>query len=358
MASTGNRSGKAQILRASVTRPPMANTSLQALAAATAPKSAGSSTSGGKKSVVETNAKSSESRRTAASSNGARPTNRPLDASSAAIVRTRSARGEPPHFAAQPPQVVHSVRFTVPVDISAPRLGSASPRGSSVVSIVLVPRSQSLLAGRLGCSPPRVFAVSAVRRLGPGKSEQSGPSDPEITTPAGHAGGVEMGNQRQDVLACRAERLADHRDRKPVGMPNEELEEDAGRSVDRRRREPHTVPLDHEALALHGSQVAAIDPGRVRGRERLGAQRREKRVPLEPSRSSPRAVLAAAGPGHPRPRCRRGRPPRLVWRSSSGARSSPDLPASSIRCMSEVRFAARARRRHHPTSEIRHDLLP
>ena len=41
------------------TRPPMANTSLQAFAAAMAPKSDGWSTSGGKKSVVDTSATSS-----------------------------------------------------------------------------------------------------------------------------------------------------------------------------------------------------------------------------------------------------------------------------------------------------------
>ena len=62
MASMGSRSGKAEMLRAVVTRPPMANTSLQALAAAIAPKSAGSSTSGGKKSVVDTTARSSLTR--------------------------------------------------------------------------------------------------------------------------------------------------------------------------------------------------------------------------------------------------------------------------------------------------------
>jgi hypothetical protein len=56
------RSGKAEMLRASTTRPPIANTSLQALAAAMAPKSSGSSTSGGKKSVVETMARSSATR--------------------------------------------------------------------------------------------------------------------------------------------------------------------------------------------------------------------------------------------------------------------------------------------------------
>ena len=62
MASVGIRSGKAATLRARTTRPPMAKTSEQALAAAMAPKSAGSSTRGGKKSVVETSARSSLNR--------------------------------------------------------------------------------------------------------------------------------------------------------------------------------------------------------------------------------------------------------------------------------------------------------
>ena len=62
MAAAGIRSGKAAMLRAITTRPPMAKTSEQALAAAMAPKSAGSSTSGGKKSVVDTSARSSLSR--------------------------------------------------------------------------------------------------------------------------------------------------------------------------------------------------------------------------------------------------------------------------------------------------------
>ena len=59
MAARGSASGKAATLMASTTRPPMANTSLQALAAAMAPKSEGSSTRGGKKSVVDTRATSS-----------------------------------------------------------------------------------------------------------------------------------------------------------------------------------------------------------------------------------------------------------------------------------------------------------
>ena len=62
IASRGKCSGKAATLIAITTRPPIANTSLQALAAAIAPKSAGWSTSGGKKSVVDTIATSSLTR--------------------------------------------------------------------------------------------------------------------------------------------------------------------------------------------------------------------------------------------------------------------------------------------------------
>ena len=57
----GSSSGNAAMLTASTTRPPIAKTSLHALAAAIAPKSDGSSTSGGKKSVVLTKARSSVS---------------------------------------------------------------------------------------------------------------------------------------------------------------------------------------------------------------------------------------------------------------------------------------------------------
>src|SRR5437763_15047479 len=105
MAATGIRSGNAEMLSASTTRPPIANTWLHALAAAIAPESAGSSTSGGKKSVVDTTARSSVNRYTAASSNGASPTS---NAASADEDRSRTSplSGEPPHFAAQPPHDV------------------------------------------------------------------------------------------------------------------------------------------------------------------------------------------------------------------------------------------------------------
>ncbi len=59
IADVARPSGNPATLSASTTRPPMANTSEQALAAATAPKSPGSSTSGGKKSMVDTSAVSS-----------------------------------------------------------------------------------------------------------------------------------------------------------------------------------------------------------------------------------------------------------------------------------------------------------
>ena len=59
--STGSSSGKAAIESATSGLPPMAKTSLSAFAAAIAPKSAGSSTIGGKKSVVKTSARSSSS---------------------------------------------------------------------------------------------------------------------------------------------------------------------------------------------------------------------------------------------------------------------------------------------------------
>ena len=62
MAARGRASGKADRFRAIVTRAPMANTSEQALAAAMAPKSPGSSTKGGKKSAVDTMATSSATR--------------------------------------------------------------------------------------------------------------------------------------------------------------------------------------------------------------------------------------------------------------------------------------------------------
>ena len=60
--SSGSSSGKAAMESASSGLPPMAKTSLSALAAAMAPKSAGSSTIGGKKSVVKISARSSSSR--------------------------------------------------------------------------------------------------------------------------------------------------------------------------------------------------------------------------------------------------------------------------------------------------------
>src|SRR4051812_34419479 len=114
IASVGSRSGNAAMFRARTTRPTMAKTSLHAFAAAIAPKSSGSSTSGGKKSVVETKARPSAKRRTAASSNGANPTSSSPAAVELPISRTSADRGDPPHLAAQPPQDVHSVSLSAP----------------------------------------------------------------------------------------------------------------------------------------------------------------------------------------------------------------------------------------------------
>ncbi len=59
--SVGSSSGNAATESASNGAPPIANTSLSAFVAEIAPKSSGSSTIGGKKSIVKTSARSSSS---------------------------------------------------------------------------------------------------------------------------------------------------------------------------------------------------------------------------------------------------------------------------------------------------------
>ena len=73
-SASSDSSGKPTMLSAVRGRPPIAYTSLSALAAATVPNVYGSSTMGVKKSVVSTRATSSERRYTAASSAVALPT--------------------------------------------------------------------------------------------------------------------------------------------------------------------------------------------------------------------------------------------------------------------------------------------
>ena len=73
MTSRGSSSGNAAIDSANRTRPPIANTSLIAFAAAISPKVRASSTSGGKKSTVPMIARSSLTRYAAASSGGCSP---------------------------------------------------------------------------------------------------------------------------------------------------------------------------------------------------------------------------------------------------------------------------------------------
>ena len=111
IAECGKFSGKAATLTARRTWPPIANMSLQALAAAFVPKSSASSTRGGKKSTVLTRARSGDSNKTAASSNGVSPTS----SSAGWLLSTfwsKSERSPAPNFAAHPPHVVHSVSRT------------------------------------------------------------------------------------------------------------------------------------------------------------------------------------------------------------------------------------------------------
>ena len=98
------------MLRAITTRPPMAKTSLQALAAAMAPKSSGSSTSGGKKSVVDTRARSRAEPVDGRVIEGRQPQQEGGSVEPASC-RSRPERGTLPIWPAHPPQEVHSVSF-------------------------------------------------------------------------------------------------------------------------------------------------------------------------------------------------------------------------------------------------------
>ncbi len=100
--SMGSSSGNAVTDRASNGMPPMAKTSLSAFVAAMAPKSRGSSTTGGKKSTVNTSARSSSRRYTAASSAGSRPTSRSAESAGARAPSSASSRAAG-YFAAHPP---------------------------------------------------------------------------------------------------------------------------------------------------------------------------------------------------------------------------------------------------------------
>ena len=109
--SVGSSSGSAATESASKGWPPIANTSFSAFVAAIVPKSSGSSTIGGKKSIVKTRARSSSSLYTAASSAGSSPTSR-YSASAGTKPRSSSSRRAAEYFAAHPPAVARSVSFT------------------------------------------------------------------------------------------------------------------------------------------------------------------------------------------------------------------------------------------------------
>ena len=102
--------GKARMLSAVTGFPPMANTSDRALAAATAPNSYGSSTTGVKKSSVSTAALSLSTCQTAASSAVSKPSSRFGSGTAGAMSRSIFERSPGPHLAAQPPLSVSVVR--------------------------------------------------------------------------------------------------------------------------------------------------------------------------------------------------------------------------------------------------------
>ena len=108
--SRGSSSGNAAIDRAKRTRPPIANTSLIAFAAAISPNVRASSTSGGKKSTVPMIARSSLTRYAAASSGGWRPAMSSAGAASAPRPASASDSMSAPSLAAHPPQSVSVVR--------------------------------------------------------------------------------------------------------------------------------------------------------------------------------------------------------------------------------------------------------
>src|SRR3954447_23242699 len=174
------RSGNAEMLSASTTRPPIANTSLHAFAAAIAPKSDGSSTSGGKKSVVETIATSSLSRYTAASSKGAKPISSAGSAVPASSF-TSADRGEAPHFAAHPPHDVHSVSRISGAREVMDRQATTDDRHPPLPHPLHVDRLHGGRLRRLRPHAPRRGAARGDRaraRVGPCVPRRSTPAQP------------------------------------------------------------------------------------------------------------------------------------------------------------------------------------
>src|SRR5436190_2729337 len=111
-SSVGSSSGKAAIESARSGEPPIAKTSLSAFVAAIRPKSAGSSTSGGKKSTVKMSARSSSSLYTAASSAGESPTRR-FSASTGTRPSSSSASLAAEYVEAQPLAAVRLVSAVI-----------------------------------------------------------------------------------------------------------------------------------------------------------------------------------------------------------------------------------------------------
>src|SRR5207253_5969369 len=108
--------------------------------AAIRPNSAGSSTSGGKKSTVKTSARSSSSRYTAASSAGSRPTRRSSVSAGTNPFNSSSSRAAE-YFAAQPPPTVRLVSpaasISTPFTVGAMARAALVTGGSSGIGLAI-----------------------------------------------------------------------------------------------------------------------------------------------------------------------------------------------------------------------------
>src|SRR5918994_6629735 len=362
ITAAGRDSGNAAMLRASTTSPPMANTSLHALAAAMAPKSAGSSTNGGKKSVVDTRATPSATCTTAASSEGAKPTNRSaLPAVEAAA--TSSPSSDAPHLAAQPPHEVSSVSRTGSLDTTPiPHHHDADAAAPPAVRSELHCHAagQSTDAGR---RPPQAFTPDN-RSAARARAHRPSPGGRDTVALKQHVGsfrsrcGWELGGGRQRAMVWthvwpRSHLLLDG-EGVAVGVL-EPRDLAAAEQVDPARVGPElrvVVPFEGHAVGAelvdHVLEVGDVPGGQRRGRlagvggRHIHVQRRpvSARVPVASiagvvhAEETELPLVERLGPGHVGNRDRRAH---LVAAQSHdvspckavGRCAAPDLDASS-----------------------------
>ena len=165
---------------------------------------------------------------------------------------------------------------------------------------------------------------------GPSRSarrRQARPADAKVASPARDAGGVELGQQRQGVLARRPQRVPEGRHGDALRRLGEQPSDDMSRGLDRRRGEPHATAVhDHPPTGqlpqfdriqagglgrVKGLCLQGVDPG-VAGGGRVG----------RPAQASPAGFhLNGAGVSQWAMTAR--------WRSSRAAMSSPSGPAST-----------------------------